>query len=129
MTLKQYLSIMLIATGLCFVAWGFVIINVDPFQDTGLGLMLFYITAFFTLIGSISLIAFVVLYYFSSARYAIFYDVQRSFLIGLIGSIALTLLLYLQAKAVLNIWNVVVFVFIILFLLLFKLSTLAYSRS
>ena len=59
MNLRQYLAIMGMATALCWVSWIFVLFNIDPFLDTGLGFFFFYLTFFFALIGSLSIIVFI----------------------------------------------------------------------
>jgi len=46
MTLKQYFIVMILGTILCWVALSFVILNIDPFQDTGIGFTFFYISLF-----------------------------------------------------------------------------------
>ncbi|PIR74397.1 MAG: hypothetical protein COU35_03030 [Candidatus Magasanikbacteria bacterium CG10_big_fil_rev_8_21_14_0_10_47_10] len=120
---------MVIATLLCWSAWAVVLTNVDPFRDNVTGFILFYVTLFFSLIGTASLVTFLCLYYFSRAKYAVFYDVQRSFLVGLLVSSLATLLLFLQGRGVLGIWNILLFLCIIIFLILFKVSTTSYKKG
>ena len=51
MTLKQLLIIVATATAICGVSLAFVIFNVDPTASGALGLLLFYASVFFTLLG------------------------------------------------------------------------------
>lgn len=108
MTIKQYLIIMIIGAILCWVAWGFVILNIDPFQDTGVGLGFFYVSLFFAFLGAVSLINFLIRYYFSKSDLPLFRFVQRSFRDALFISAILIALLFLQGKGYLQWWNLVV---------------------
>jgi len=123
MTLKQYLTVMILGTIMCWIAWGFVIFNIDPFQDTGVGLFFFYISLFFALLGTLSILAFTLRRFFSKLEQPMFRYVQKSFCDSLIISIALILLLFLQAKQYLNWWNTGIFVLVIFLVLAFILST------
>jgi len=123
MTLKQYITIMIIASILCWVAWGFVIINIDPFQDTGIGFIFFYISLFFSLLGTISVFAFFVRKLFSREAQPMFRYVKRSFSDSFFISIALILLLFLQSKGYLNWWNTGIFTLSLAFILAFSFTT------
>lgn len=117
MTLRQYLTIMLIATVLCWAAWWIVITNIDPFQDTGAGFGFFYLSLLFALLGTISLLAFLARHLLNRNYLSMYRQVQKSFRDSLIISSALTLLIYLQGKQYLNWWNSLMF-FVIIFLIL-----------
>lgn len=117
MTLRQYLTIMLIATVLCWAAWWIVITNIDPFQDTGAGFGFFYLSMFFALLGTVSLLAFLIRHLLNRDHLSMYRQVQKSFRDSLIISSALTLLIYLQGKEYLNWWNSLMF-FAIIFLIL-----------
>ena len=123
MNLRQYLTIMVFATLLGWVAWFFVIINVDPFQDSTLGFFFFYISLFFSLIGTVSLIAFLLTQIFPNPEVPMYRLVQKSFRIGLLLSSVLIILLFLQGKGILTKWNSILLLFIGVTTTCFFLST------
>lgn len=128
MTLRQYLIIMILATILCWISWVFVLFNVDPFRDTGIGIIFFYLTLFFSLLGTVSLKAFLLSYQFSKADIPMYRHVHRTFVTGLVFSIAFIGFLFLQGKGILNLLNTIIFFCIILFFVLFRLSV-AFVKS
>lgn len=121
MTLKQYLIIMIISTVFCLVALGFVLVNIDPFQDTGAGFGFFYVSLFFAFLGIVSLISFLIRYYFSKSDLPLFRFVQRSFRDALLISSILIMLLFLQGKRYLEWWNLIVGLTAIVLFLLFRI--------
>lgn len=121
MTLRQYFIIMAIGAVLCWAAWAVVLINVDPFQDTGVGFSFFYVSLFFALLGTVSLFSFFIRYYFSQADWPLFRLVQKSFHDALIISIVLTALLFLQGQGYLRWWNAGIAAAAIILLIFFKL--------
>jgi len=123
MNLRQYLTIMVFATLLGWVAWFFVIINVNPFQDSTLGFFFFYISLFFSLIGTGSLIAFLLTQIFPRPEVPMYRLVQKSFRIGLFLSSILIILLFLQGKGILTKWNSILLLFIGVTTTCFFLST------
>jgi hypothetical protein len=119
MTLRQYLSIMFIATVLCWTAWGFVIFNVDPYQASTLTFVFFYLSLLLSLLGTISLILFSVYSFFGREPLPMFRYVQRSFRDSMILTLVIGVLLYLQSKGWLHVWNFGLFMGAILCFLLF----------
>lgn len=128
MTLKQYLITMLIGTILCWTAWIFVIFNVDPLQSNLMGFIFFYLSLFLSLLGTISMLAFLLHRFFSRELLPIYKYVQKSFRHAVIISSILVLLLFLQGIQVLTIWNLGAFILIILLIISFFLST-KFSRQ
>lgn len=126
MTLKQYLSIMLLATVLCWSAWLFVVVNTSPLSGELITHLFFHLTLFFSLLGTISLLSFSALRYFSHGITPMFHHVHRSFRIAVISALAVVSLLVMQGKEMLHMWNVIILLGIVLFIFLFKISTLAY---
>ncbi|MBP9760806.1 MAG: hypothetical protein KBD15_01020 [Candidatus Magasanikbacteria bacterium] len=122
MTLRQYFIIMGFGTVLGWVAWVFVLFNVDPFLDTGIGFLFFFLTLGFALIGTTSIAVFV--WYHEITRIAMptFRLVQKSFTLGTMVTVVSMSWLFLQGKGVITLWNTIIFIAILLFLLLFKLS-------
>jgi len=101
MTLKQYLTIMILGSVLCWVSFFTVVFNVDPFTDAGIGFVFFYISLFFSLLGSLSLLVFFVRSLFLK-NVPMFRHVKKSFSDAVVISGILLVLLWLQAKSYLN---------------------------
>ena len=123
MTLKQYFTVMILGTILCWAAWWMVIVSIDPFQDTGVGFSFFYISLFLALLGTTSVIAFALRKSFSRTELPMFRYVQKSFHDSLFFSILLASLLYLQGANYLRWWNGGVLIVAILLYFIFVWST------
>jgi hypothetical protein len=65
MSLKKYLIIMSFMTLFCWLAWVGVLFNINPNEAGIIGLSLFYISLFFALVGSFSLLGFFVRVWFT----------------------------------------------------------------
>lgn len=111
---------MIIGAVLCWIAWGFVLLNIDPFQDTGAGFSFFYVSLFFAFLGTISLASFLIRYYFSKDDLPLFRFVQKSFRDALLISAVLIGLLFLQGRKYLQWWNIGIAAVAIILLLIFK---------
>lgn len=122
MTLRQYLAIMMFGTLLCFAAWVFVLVNVDPFHANITSFVFFYATLFFTLIGALSLGVFALYYTFSRTEEPLFRYVQKSFRDAFLLSLLVIGLLYLQGKGWLTIWNASMFIILILVASIFVMT-------
>ncbi len=129
MNLKQYITIMILGSILCWTAWGIVLVNIDPFQDTGIGFAFFYASLFFALLGTISVFAFFIRQIFSREALPMFRYVKRSFSDSFFISVALIILLFLQGKAYLTWWNTGIFLLALVFILAFSFSTKKDSLS
>ena len=105
MTLKQYFTVMILGTILCWAAWWMVVVSIDPFQDTGVGFSFFYISLFLALLGTTSIVAFALRKNFSRMDLPMFRYVQKSFKDSLFFSILIIILLYLQAMGYIRLWN------------------------
>jgi hypothetical protein len=112
---------MSLATLLCLLAIGFVVYNVDPFQDTGVGLSFFYLSVFFFLLGVVSMLSFVCRYFWSKLDEPMFKLVKRSFRDGFVTSLILICLLFLQGQGYLRWWNVGIFAAAVILVLLFRI--------
>ncbi|OGH64593.1 MAG: hypothetical protein A3J66_00655 [Candidatus Magasanikbacteria bacterium RIFCSPHIGHO2_02_FULL_47_14] len=129
MTLRQYLFLMICATLLCWVAWVFVLVNVDPFLDSSLGFFFFYITLFCALLGTLSLLSFLISSLLGRDIIPMFRRVQKTFISGAILSAVFVTLLFLQGKRILHLWNLFVFLGVILCLVLFTFSVRLHNKK
>ena|SRR3989344_7583865 len=60
MTLKTYLTIMLLATAICWSAWAVVVQSVNPEATNYIGFLLFYMSLFLSVVGTAALAGFVI---------------------------------------------------------------------
>ncbi len=65
MSLKKYLITMSFVTVFCWIAWLVVLWYMDPSGAGGIGFLLFYLSLFFALLGTFSLLGFFVRVWFS----------------------------------------------------------------
>lgn len=129
MTLKQYLIIMLLATVFCWVAWWFVITNVDPFQADVMGFIFFYASLFCSLVGTVSILSFLFRSFFFRSGEPMFRYVKRSFRDALFIAIFLILSLYFQSRNYLHWWNAGVLAAAFLLYIIFTWSTKKYETD
>ena len=55
---KRYLLTIALTSVISWLAWGMVVTKLDPYESTGLALGLFFLSLFFALIGSFTLLGF-----------------------------------------------------------------------
>lgn len=122
MTIRQYLFVMGCATILCWIAFGMVVLNVDPFQASVSGFLFFYCSLFLSLLGTTSIAAFARHYFFSKNAEPLFRYVERGFRDGCICSAMLVALLYLQAQSFLNPWNGALLILFFIFIFAYRWS-------
>lgn len=120
---------MILGTLLCGAAWGVVLVNVDPFLDHGIGRMFFYLSLFLVLVGLVSTTVFGVSYALQRKDVPMYRRVQKSFAVGLCVALLIVALLFLQGKQLLNVWNLMIFIAIICFLFLFRLSLVLHRNK
>ncbi len=126
MNLKQYLAIMSFATILCWISWIFVIMTIDPFRGNTTSFLFFYVTLFFSLVGTNSLAIFGV-YKLIAKQIPLFRYVQKSFREATIVSSIIIFILFLQGKQWLTIWNFGLFVILTVVVISFLFSMKHYQ--
>lgn len=130
MTLKQYLAIMTLATILCWIAFGFVIVNVDPFSAGLVSFLFFYMSAYLAMLGTLSILLFAVHRAISGEIMPLFRSVEKSFRAAALLSFAATALLYFQARNWLRLWNLIIFILAVFFIAIYSLFRAgSFSRS
>ena len=60
MSLKKYLVLMAVTTLLCWLCWSYIIFTVNPEITNWIGFCLFYVSLFLSLVGTATLIGFIV---------------------------------------------------------------------
>lgn len=58
MTLRLYLIIMFLATSVCWGAWFYTVITIDPNLTNWIGFLLFYVSLFLSIVGTAALVGF-----------------------------------------------------------------------
>ena len=105
MTLRYYLILMGIGTLLCWLAWGFVIWSIDP-ETTGLlGASFFYSTFFMAMVGTFSVIGFMIRQRIFKNDDIVFRQVKRTFRQSMILASLLIGTLILLHVGLLRWWN------------------------
>jgi predicted MFS family arabinose efflux permease len=114
MSLKRYLIIMSLSTLLLWLAWGLVIIFIDPVTGGIMGVSLFYISLFLALTGSFSVIGFFVRSRFAKKEEVLFNQVGVSLRHAILFSVLITGSLLLQSNRLLTWWNALIFIVILI---------------
>lgn len=123
MTLRQYLFFMSLGTGLCWLAWIFIILNIDPKQAGLAGFALFYLSLFLSLLGSISIAGFWIRKKIFRNDDIVFRHVKKTFRQGIMLALAIILALGLQQADKLCWW-----VPIVLIILIYLLEVLVFAN-
>ncbi len=110
MGLKYYITTMILATILCWVAWFLVIFNIDPRAAGVWSFILFYLSLFLSLAGSFSVTGFVFRVFFLKNKEPYFRLVKRSFRHSLFFALLLIVALFLQSLRLLNWWNLIILI-------------------
>lgn len=109
MTLSTYLIGITLSTILCWIAWILTIINLDPNNAGNLGFLSFFISLFFAIVGTFTVIGFYLRLWFSKNEYY-YENITISFRQAILISISIVGLLVLQALRVLNLFDGLLFV-------------------
>lgn len=123
MTLKAYLILMIIATLICWIAFGFILWTVNPEVTNTIGFLLFYLSLFLAASGTAAIIGFVVRFV-GLKRELVFNSVKQAFRQSFLFAFLIVSALFLLSKDLFSWGN--------LFLLVLGLSILEYfliSRS
>jgi hypothetical protein len=113
---------MAVATSLCWASWGFVITNISPTEAGFLGFSLFFISLFFSLLGTNSIFLFLLYRVLWGKTLRIDGYVKRSLRDSGILSVTLVGLLFLQGQRLLSPWLLALFFLLMLFALAFIFS-------
>lgn len=105
MSLRQYLFLMTLGTAICWGAWFFVILKIDPLAVGNLSFVFFYATLFLALVGTFSVFGFALRRMVIKNDEIIFRHVKRTFRQGIFIASAVTILLLLLQKDLLTWWN------------------------
>src|SRR3989338_9316484 len=104
MSLKKYISLMIFGTVLCWIAFGLVVNNFDPDQQSWLVFAFFYTTLFLALVGSFALVGMIFRLYILRHD-VVFRQVVIAFRQGLSFSFLVIAALFLESQKLLFWWN------------------------
>lgn len=116
MTLRLYLALMSIGTFFCWVAWLFVITNISPTEAGLLGLFFFYFSFFLAILGTFSVLGFLIRKTIIKNDDVIFRHVRNTFRQSLLLSTLISIILFLLSQKLLFWWNFALLLGIVIFL-------------
>jgi len=96
---------MSVAAGLCWVAWFFMILSTDPNQANTLIFIFFYLSFFLAILGTFSVIGFLIKMKIIKNDEIIFRHVKKTFRQSIIFATLIILALFLLQKSLLTWWN------------------------
>lgn len=105
MPLRLYLIFMVLGTILCWTAWGVVLMNIDPTISGWVGLSFFYISLFLALVGTVSIIGFMIHKSIFKDTEIVFRHVRKTFRQSIILAILVLVCLELLRIGWLYWWN------------------------
>ncbi|HSR88975.1 MAG TPA: hypothetical protein VLK22_01055 [Candidatus Udaeobacter sp.] len=105
MTLRLYLILMSIGALICWLAWLFVLGNIDPQQSGFFGFIFFYTSLFLALAGTFSVIGFLIKKIILKSDQIVFHHVKSTFRQGMLAAGAIISGLILLQMKLLAWWN------------------------
>ena len=96
MTLRQYLLMMSVGTIICWLIWILVVGNIDPIETGLVGFVFFYVSLFLALIGTFSVIGFLIRQKMVKNEAVVFHHVRHTFRQGLLFSLLILVALLMQ---------------------------------
>ena len=106
MTLKQYLSTLLVVVVIAWASWVLVINVIDPYSTNWIGISLFYASLFLALLGTASLLGFLIRFVILRQKLA-FRVVNDAFRQSFFFSFFLLAILFLLSRDLFSWWNLV----------------------
>jgi hypothetical protein len=111
MSLRSYLLGLSVSSSLCWIAWVLTIVNTNPGQGGQPALLSFYISFFFALLGTLTLVGYFVRRYRSrnEQKYA---HIRTAFRQGALAGVVVVAALLLQATRLASWWDILLLVLI-----------------
>ncbi len=113
---------MTIGTVLCWGGWLWVLFFVNPYEADRWGLLFFYSSLFLALVGTISIIGFVVRFLIIKHEFA-YKQVKRALRQGIMLAALVVVSLYLQSQNLLVWWNLILLVLLVMGIEYFFIAT------
>ncbi|OGF18519.1 hypothetical protein A3G56_03020 [Candidatus Falkowbacteria bacterium RIFCSPLOWO2_12_FULL_45_10] len=124
MTLKTYLTIMLLGTAICWAAWVVVINSIDPETTNLVGLLLFYSSLFLAIVGASAILGFLVRFILLRQE-LVFRQVVRAFRQSFLFAAVIIASLILQSFHLFTWYNAL---FLIIGLTVLEFFLISYKR-
>ena len=121
MTLRAYLTLMIIATLICWGAFVFVLNTINPEITNSLGFFLFYSSLFLAVSGLAAIVGFLVRFWLLKQKLA-FYSVNSAFRQSFLFGLLVVSVLILLANNLFTILNVILLTVIITLIEFFLIS-------
>lgn len=121
MTLNKYLLTMSLVTLVCWLVFVFIINIINPFTTNNLGFILFYLSLFFSLAGTLLLLGFLARFMIFRQKLA-FYLVKIAFRQSFLLALFLCVLLFLFSQALINWLNLILLITVFAILEIFFVS-------
>jgi hypothetical protein len=112
MTLRQYLILMSLGAMLCWIAWFFVILSGPPAEATFVGFLFFYLSLGLALMGTLSVVVFLIRRLTLKNDELIFRHVRKTFRQSILASLMVIIMLILLAASLLKWWSLLLLVLI-----------------
>lgn len=126
MNFRQYIILMGISALFAWATWVFILFGISP-NEAGLGIVfLFYIALLLAIACSLSILGLVLRFYVFKKGHSISYQAAKAFRQGMLLSVLVVGLLYLQSKGILNWWTIILFIAVLTLIEFFLIS---YKRS
>jgi len=121
MTFKQFLFVMIMATGLVWGSWLFILFSLDPYATSLMGRIFFYLTLNASLMGTFTLIG-ILFRHFLQKNSLLSKNVARSFRQSVLLSFLFIGALFLKQQDFFNWWTISLLILFISFMEFFFLS-------
>lgn len=116
MNLRQYLLFMAFGTLLCWVSWFFVLFKISPFDGGLIGVVAFYLSLFLSIVGTFSVLGFLVRRIILKDDDIVFRRVRHTFRQSIFIACVIIIVLFLLSKDMLFWWNATILVIFFLFI-------------
>ena len=121
MSFPAFIILMIITTIVSWSAWGVVIFSINPYEADFLGIIFFYISLFFSLLGTFSIIGSIIRKKLVK-KDILFRQVVISFRQAILFSLLIATALFLQSGRILTWWNILILVATLSVIELFAIS-------
>lgn len=125
MTLRAYLIIMTLATLTCWGIFGVILYTVDPFVTNWVGFLLFYVSLFLSVMGTASIVGFLVRFAFLKYELA-FRSVKAAFRQSFLFGFLIVATMFLTSRDLLTWTNLLL---LVVGLSLVEYFLISYDRS
>jgi hypothetical protein len=121
MSFRTYIIFMSVATLVSWSAWGIILFLVNPFEADVMSFLFFYVSLFFSLLGTIAIIGALTRRIFIKDK-MLFRQVIVSFRQAVFISFLIMLCLLLQGERLLTWWNIMLLIAAVSVIELFAIS-------